>query len=393
MTHLLPNSQRTTNRARAFNWLKYLSRNHQIFLVSFIDSVEETRYISELRKYCYKVITVLRKPKNRLLYRFINLFQNVPYFIIKEYNCSEMHKELRSILKNNTFDIIHVYSLAMAHYVVDIQGINKILDAGDSLTRNYLQQWRSSIALGRRILSFVDWYKMKRYEPQIFSKFDKCILLNPVDKKFMAEFYPELPVEVITIGADLEYFRPQENRKEFPSLIFTGTMSYIPNSDAMEYFCHKILPLIEKRYPGIRLYILGGGISYKLRKMTSIKKNIIIAGFVKDIRKFVGQSTVFICPLRMGTGIKTKILEAMAMGKAIVSTPIGVEGIGVAAERDVLVTDTTEQFANAVIYLLENKQVRVTMAENVRKIVERENNFELLTSKLENIYREAIKQL
>lgn len=392
LTHLLPHPKLTTNRARAFNWLKYLSRNHQVSLVSFINSAQEREQLAALREYCHEVVTVLREPKNRFFSRIINLFQHTPYFVIKEYNSLKMAKEVSAMLRKDAFDLIHVYSLAMAHYVANTKGVIKILDAGDFFTRNYYQQWHSPINLGRRILSFIDWVKMKQYEPAIFSKFEKCILVNHNDKEFIMSSNPKFPIEIITYGVDLEYFKPQSEKEEFPSLIFTGSMDYVPNADAMLYFCRQILPLVEQRYPQIRLYILGRGVSYELKRLAAMKDNIILTGFKNDIREFVAKANIFICPLRIGTGIKTKLLEAMAMGKAIISTSIGIEGIKVVVNKDVMVADSPQDFADTIISLLANKSLRTAMGKNVRIAAEKDHDYKLLTSKLEDIYLELTEK-
>ena len=141
LTPFLPYPPQATNKIRPFNWMKYLSKKYEIYLVSFIESNKEKEYLSELGKYCSQIVTVLRRPKSGFRYRVMNLFQNLPYYIVKQFESTEMQERINLILKENKFEFIHVSTLAMAQYVYVVKGLTKILDAVDCYTRNYLQQW------------------------------------------------------------------------------------------------------------------------------------------------------------------------------------------------------------------------------------------------------------
>lgn len=389
LTAFLPYPPQAGNKIRQFNWIKYLSEKNEICLVSFIESTKEKEYLNKLRKYCLKVVAVLRRPKSGFKYRIINLFQNSPYFLVKQFKSNEMQKKINLILKENKFDLVYVSSLAMAQYIYGIKGIPKILDAADCITRNFLQQWQSATGLRHRILSFIDWYKIKNYECEMYSKFNKCLLASPVDKKFMEKSCAALPIEAIPNGVDLDYFKPRIAEEESPSLVFTGFMDYAPNEDAMIHFCSKILPLVEKTYPQIKCYIVGKNVSNKLKEAVANKKNVVFTGFVKDIRTFIDKATVFICPLRMGTGIKNKVLEAMAMGKPVVSSSIGAEGIDVVPGKDIMIADKPEEFAKQVVELLKDKNKRLELGMNARRLVENKHNWSSLGKAIDKIYKEV----
>jgi len=392
LTPFIPYPPKAANKVRAFSWLRYLSRKYEISLVSFIEREEQKEYLNELGNYCAQILTVIRKPKSGFLYRPINLFQRFPYFMVEHFKSIDMQETIRRLLQKNKFDLVHVSTLAMAQYAGDIKGTAKILDAIDCHTRNYLQQWQFPTGLKNRILSFIDWFKMRGYELKTHSKFNKTILANPMDKEFMLRLCPRLNIEVIPYGVDLEYFSPQQKEEEFPSLIFTGLMGYPPNNDAMVNFCSRTLPLIEEEYAGIKLYIVGGNVSLKLKKIAGIKKNIILTDFQEDIRPFMSKATIFICPLRLGTGVKTKVLEAMAMAKSIVSSSISVEGINAVSEKDILIADRPEEFANAVIRLLKNKDLRDNLGMSARKAVENAHHWQTLAIELDKAYQEVLSE-
>ena len=164
-------------------------------------------------------------------------------------------------------------------------------------------------------------------------------------------------------------------------------MGYPPNEAAVFYFCTDILTLIEKSYPNVKLYIVGNNLSAKLKRLASRRANVILTGFVDDVRNYLAKATIFICPLRTGTGVKNKVLEAMAMGKATISSSIGQEGINALAERDIIIADNPNRFAQRTIELLSNKNLRDKIASNGRRIIEANYNWDMLADKLDKIYQ------
>ncbi len=384
----------TTNRSRPFNWLKYLSRaGHKIHLVSFIESVEERQCLSLIDKYCFKITTILRKPRSGIVSRFVNLFKGMPYFMGEQFYSQEMRQAVSLALKEESFDMLHVGTLAMAQYAGSIKGIPKILDGVDCNTRNYIQQWRHPTGLRNSILSFIDWKKMAEYEPKACSGFNRCIFVNPLDKEYLLKLNPRLNIEVLPFGVDLEYFSFRLAKEERHSLIFTGNMNYMPNLDAVQFFSCRILPIIQAKYPQIKFYVLGKAVPSSLKKKLCYNKNIIFTGHVDDIRDLMVSASVFVCPLRIGTGIKIKVLEAMAMAKPIVSTSIGAEGINVVPGKELLIADAPEDFASKVIKLLDDKSLREKLGENARVVVENDHNWELLAQKVNTIYESSLKVL
>lgn len=306
----------------------------------------------------------------------------------KHFASDEMKQKLATLLNGHRFDLIHTSTLAMAQYTSDIQGVVKILDGVDSVSRNNLQQWKTPTGLRNRVLSFIDWLKTVGYEPSLYSRFDRCLLVSAVDRVFLQKKNPRLPIDIATIGVDHDYYQPYSGEESAHRLVFSGVMNYIPNDDAMIFFCSSILPIIEQKYPAVPLYIVGKNVSRRLSMIAQKKPNIILTGFVEDNRQIIGESTVFVCPLRIGTGIKNKVLEAMAMGKAIVSTSIGAEGIPVVNGHDMFIADKPDEFAEAVIRLLEDANTRREFGVRARQIVIREYDMEKIALTIDAIYTE-----
>jgi len=376
---------------RAFHWLKYLGREHDIHLISFIESEKENGYLGEISAYCRSIETVMRRVERGFFSRLQNLFEKEPYFLVAQFRSREMQETIKRALANNSFDLIHVSTLVMAQYVKKVTDIPVVIDGIDSAARNTRMQWHYSTSPRNRLLAFIDWLKIRRFEPQLYTQCVQGILNSPVDKEFARRANPSLPLIDIPNGVDLEYYRTSGMQDDFPSLVFVGLLSYEPNADAVLYFCSSILPLIEKKYPGICVSIVGDCCPNSLKDSLRAKRNVTLTGFVDDVRPYLEKATVAVCPLRIGTGVKNKVLEALSMSKALVTTPIGIEGIPAAPGKELLAASTPQEFAGAVIRLLENKEYRDTMGRQARKFVEQNFIWETLAARMNTVYRSALQ--
>jgi glycosyltransferase involved in cell wall biosynthesis len=222
----------------------------------------------------------------------------------------------------------------------------------------------------------------------MLARFDKAVLASAADRDFLLQSWGPLPLSVVANGVDLDYFRPQPAAQDSPSLVFVGDLTYFPNEDAVLYFCSKILPLITKRCRPVRFYVVGRGGANRLFKAAS-QPNVVFAGFVSDIRPIVAEASVVVCPLRIGTGIKMKVLLAMAMGKATVSSSVGVEGIAVRQGEHVVVADTPGEFSAAILRLLEDAGLRRSLGLSARALVEREHDWGRLAERWNELYGEC----
>jgi glycosyltransferase involved in cell wall biosynthesis len=195
-----------------------------------------------------------------------------------------------------------------------------------------------------------------------------------------------LPVSIVPMGVDLEYFQPN-HKEEGPNLLFTGIMSYFPNRDAVLYFYHKIFPIIKKAVPKAKFYIVGNSPTKKIQKLMS-NDDVVVTGRVEDVRPYFDSSAVFVCPLRSGSGMQTKLLEAMAMKVPVVTTSLGFEALEASAGRDIIVADEVEKFAQEVIRLLKEKELRQSIAQNARKLVEERYGWPSVIRQLETVYED-----
>jgi polysaccharide biosynthesis protein PslH len=211
---------------------------------------------------------------------------------------------------------------------------------------------------------------MLAYEDSALQRFDGILTVSNADRETFTRLYPDVrvkPMWVIPTGVDTEHFTPSEAPISEPRLVFTGSMDWLPNEDAMRFFCRDVLPLIRAEEPRARLSIVGRSPTAAVRALA--EEHIEVTGTVPDVRPFMRKAAVHVVPLRIGGGTRLKIFEAMAMGQAVVSTTIGAEGLPVADGEHVRIADGPRAFADAVLSLLRDPRRRQSLGAAARQLV------------------------
>ncbi|OGX15228.1 MAG: hypothetical protein A2166_00360 [Omnitrophica WOR_2 bacterium RBG_13_41_10] len=384
LTSRLPFPPNRGDKLRVFNFLSRLSKNHSITLLSFAESKEQLPYINELKKYCTNVEVVLLKPWQSYLNCLLHIFSMNPLQVVY-YRSKEMRKKLNTLLFNNKFDAIYVHLFRMAQYAEDIRGVKRVLDLCDAVSSHM----KRTIRFNRSILwpvYFTEWIKIDNYEKKIIKKFDEVILISESDRNEI--FNGKLKVNNIKIipnGVDYEYFRPVSiNNHKIPRIAFLGYLSTFYNLDGIFYFYNQIFPIIKSYTLSVRFSIIGASCPNKLRKLTE-DKSVELFSDIEDTRPFLNQATVFVCPLRIGSGLQNKILEAMAMGLPVVTTNIGYKGINAEKNKEIIVADEPKNFASRVLELLRNEDLRYKISRNARSFIEKNYNWQDSIAKLEDL--------
>jgi len=188
---------------------------------------------------------------------------------------------------------------------------------------------------------------------------------------------------------DIDYFRPMGG-EEADSLVFTGSMDWMPNEDAILYFVEEVLPLIRARRPNTALWVVGRKAGRKIRALAESDPGIHVTGRVEDIRPYIARGSVYVVPLRVGSGTRLKIFEAMAMGKAVVSTTIGAEGLPVTSGSDIVLADEPRRFADEVGRLLASPEERKRIGDAARKLVEEKYSWAVAAKHVESVLRSQL---
>jgi glycosyltransferase involved in cell wall biosynthesis len=196
---------------------------------------------------------------------------------------------------------------------------------------------------------------------------------------------------VVPNGVDVEYFTP-EVEHETPTLIYTGGLNMFANLDAVLFFLREIWPAISAAVPSVRFIVIGQDPPHELREISKRDSRIEVMGYVDDVRPYVARAAVYVVPLRVGGGTRLKVLDAMAMGKAIVSTSVGCEGIHVSRGEHLLIADDPKHFARVTVDLLGDRGRRALLGRSARRLVETHYAWPLIGGRLHDTYRAAIER-
>jgi glycosyltransferase involved in cell wall biosynthesis len=232
--------------------------------------------------------------------------------------------------------------------------------------------------------------KVAAFELVCFRWADGATAVSAGDAEVLRSFNPALKVRVIENGVDTDYFRPQERPVDRNTIVFTGSMDWRPNQDAALYFAAEIFPILQPRRPRIRAYFVGRNPSRGVMELARIP-GLYVTGAVDDVRPYLAQAGAFIVPLRIGGGSRLKILEALAMGKAVVSTTIGAEGLRVKDGENIVIRDGPREFAEAVLACLDDEALARRIAGRGRELVLRSYRWDELGQELSDFLCETIK--
>lgn len=214
-----------------------------------------------------------------------------------------------------------------------------------------------------------EYLRQQAVERRFLPKADHVLAVSEVDKATFAKYMPPEQITVIPTGVDVDFFQPSGSAPEPLDIVFTGSMDWPPNEAGMLWFVEKILPLIHREIPEARVWVVGRRPTQAIQALGEQHEKVEITGTVDDIRPYLHRGSVYIVPLLSGSGTRIKIFEAMAAGKAVVSTQIGAEGLDVTDGEDIILADEPQAFAEAVIHLMRNEAARKRLEQAARKLV------------------------
>lgn len=249
----------------------------------------------------------------------------------------------------------------------------------------WLRVFRAARSPLRKAGALLQAAELRGIERRLCPRFDLCVCVSEEDADRLRRIAPKAAVEVIPNGVDTEFFSPIKVEVEPERMVYVGSMDWYPNEDAVVYFCDRILPLIRRKVPGAELLIVGQSPTRKVRRLGGMR-GIYVTGTVEDVRPYVASSAVFVVPLRVGGGTRLKILEALSMGKAVVSTSIGVEGLDLRPGIDLIVEDEPTRFAEAVVRLMRDERERERLGKSGRERVAERYGWEGIASKLFDLF-------
>jgi sugar transferase (PEP-CTERM/EpsH1 system associated) len=362
-------------KLRTWHLLRNLAQRHSVTYLSFADADAGAVELEAMREVSDRTVLVKRTEAAKRSLRFYagaaaHLIDPLPYAVAK-YRSREFRQTVRGLLANDAFDVI------VCDFLVPAVNFPHALPAPAVLFTHNVESeiWRRHAEARpdpvRRALFSVQYRRMLRFEGRTLARFDGILAVSEADRDTLLRLYRSSirsPITVVPTGVDTTYYTPSPAPPASRTLVFTGSMDWLPNEDAMLFFCRDILPRIRAEEPSIRVSIVGRAPTPAIRALAR-DAAIDVTGRVDDVRPHVREAAVYIVPLRIGGGTRLKIFEAMAMGKAIVSTTVGAEGLPVVDGRHLVLADTPHAFAEAVVGLCRSEDQRRQLAQAARDLV------------------------
>ncbi len=361
-------------RIRSYKILRELARRHAVTVFTFYAAEANDEHLLLQGVFDQLICLPLHLPPPRGLREaldFARLMVSSRPYTVSKYCRPEVADALSKVLARQSYDVI-VCDFAIAGGVIPWDyPCPKVL-----FTHNVEALiWRRHASVARnplwKAVSWWEYHKMTRFERTCLNKSQRVLTVSETDRAFFSHIIDPAKITVIPTGVDTDYFRPTQETEEPDSLVFTGSMDWMPNEDGILYFVREILPVLRQQLPRARLTVVGRSPSERVRSLARADQSIRITGRVDDIRPYVNQASVYVVPLRVGSGTRLKIFEAMAMGKAIVSTTLGAEGLPVTHGENILLADSPNDFAKVIVTLMNSPAMRTRLGLAARQLVER----------------------
>ncbi len=400
LTARLPYPPDRGDRLRAYHFLRTLSREHEITLLSFIAEEGEKDNIPPLEEICIRVEVVHLPAWRSALHVALNLWRPLPLQALY-YRSAEMQALVNRTLAKTRFDAVYVHLFRMAQFVAWGTDHRQTTDHRQSTTDHAATRLpgHQTAQLPLRFLDLTDviskeitrslpyrgtlskWLyaierpRIARYEAHLAETFEEIWLVSPADRDELARRVPQGNLRVVANGVDTQKLHPTGEPPRSGSLLFVGHMRVLHNMDAAELLAREILPLVRRELPQASLTIVGADPHPKIRGLEALP-GVRVPGFVPDLNAALNQAAVFVAPLRFAAGVQNKVLEAMAAGRPVVTTSIVNEGIRAEPKTHLLLADTPEETARQIIRLLRDPLLAARLGKAGRAFVQERFSWE-----------------
>jgi polysaccharide biosynthesis protein PslH len=364
-------------------------RHHYVDLIAFYTDPEDAADIPRYERF-FRHIRLVREP-SRGATRYLRRLNSAQFFpkAAAQAWSPEMWNAITDRLQASEYDAVQLFGgIQVYEYRELIRAHPNLIVPYESFAlylKNMMQSGAKTGLVGRWV-AHLRYRVARAYEKRMYDGFDRLIVLTEKDATMLREINPALKPVVVPNGVDTDYFVPTGIESGTPTLVFTGNFEYAPNLDAAMQLVKHIFPAVKTRVPGSRLLLVGANPPPALLAYQS--KSVEITGRVPDVRPWLDMGLIFVSPLRMGAGIKNKVLEAMAMQKTIVATQISMDGIAAQHEKHYLHAETNEEFMRAIVRLMKDAELRQRLAQNCRALIEERYTWRRVAERYEELYKE-----
>lgn len=367
------------DKLRAFNQIKQLAQHHKIVLLALNDSLLDNEGITELKKYCV-AISVIRFNKLTIFFNLVRaLFTGLP-FQVGYFYFGKAQKKVNELIKKHQPDHIYCQLIRTAEYVKHHTHIPKTLDYMDVFSKGMERRIESAPFYMKPLLR-MEYKRLIKYENKVFDYFDNKTIISEQDKNLIP--HPKKQqIQVVPNGVDTTYFKPMVRNKEC-DILFNGNMNYPPNIESVEFLVNKIMPIVWQTLPDTRVLISGANPHARVLALKSSK--VEVSGWVDDIRENFAKSKLLVAPMQISIGLQNKLLEAMAMQLPCITSSLANNALGAVPDEQIIVSNTPEEYATAIVNVLQNPEKARKIAVNGYKYAVTHFNWTNTTALLDKL--------
>jgi sugar transferase (PEP-CTERM/EpsH1 system associated) len=394
ITDYLPYPLISGDRIRNYNLIRHIARQHQVSLVGFLQTPDEAGGVSHMQEFCHRVEVVDLRRRRKLarvpgLLRYV--LAGIPFDF--EFLHSEVLADrIRHLAASLDFDIVQIEQTRMALYLEALPtdtNSKHILVFHNIAARQYDRISHIALTPTKRMRAWLHGRMLRRWEPRYAERFDRCITVSEVDRRLLLSANPHLQVDVVPNGVDTQIYQPLLLEGVQPALLLIGNMSYAPCADGALWFCSQILPLIRRELSEVKVWVVGISPPPEVVRLSG--DGVHVTGRVEDVVPYYRRSTVSVVPLRAGGGTRLKILEAMALGRPVVSTSIGCEGLDVVDGQHLLIADHPKQFAEKTVRLLTDRALYQRIVAEARQLAVARYDWGVIAEQLLDVYSRVLQ--
>ncbi len=382
-------------KIRTYHMLKELKRaGHRITYLTLDDGTAAGDARERAAEYCEELVVVPHHTRAKFSAGFYaelagNLVSPLPYFM-KKYESKGMRREIAERVKPDAFDVLVCDFLQPSINVPDGVPCATVMFQHNVEAMIWKRHYEVQAHPLKKAYLRRQWLKSRAYEHAACRRFDAVIAVSVEDRETMRREYGVERIWDVPTGVDTEFFRPRGTIGRKPhNLVFTGSMDWLPNEDAIQFFTKEIFPRIRQQVPDATLTVVGRNPYPSLIELGKRDPSVIVTGRVEDVRPFMEEAGAYIVPIRIGGGTRLKIYEAMAMEKPIISTTIGAEGLPVRDGEDLLLADTPEAFSDAVVRVVTNENVARELGARAARIVREQFGWDKVSASFAEICERA----
>ena len=407
LSHLIPYPPKGGVLQRSYNMVRELSRYHEVDVLAFNqkdligplfpsleDGLAESNQV--LSSYCRRHQFVeLPTDKHRYGKQLLALKSliSAPYNV-NWLKCIEYQSILNQWVKDTDYDLVHYDTIGLASYLQCANSNSKtVLDHHNIESHMLIRRAQNEPNMVKKAYFWQEGMRLQAYEKRYCPQFDLNITCSDIDTQRLIALCPGSQVKTIPNGVDTDFFQPDfTSEKNAASIIFVGTLSWYPNMEAINYISQKLWPPLKKIFPNLTMDIVGANPPEEIKQLAQRDEDFRVHGFVDDVRPYMNQATLYVCPIRDGGGTKLKILDAMAMALPIVAHPIACEGIAVKDSANIALASNDQDFVDKISELLLDPDKRSHYGRNARQLMVDYYSYKSIGKNLAAIYESLVEE-